>query len=301
MAPKFITLRAQSTKKSHRSSTPHSRSRPCSSLRDELHPPGGRNRERTANGYSTRGYLVCVRPAFILRLQNRRQGLLAAARFGREVPASSITVLPTLPSARRGRQATAEHGAAGERLRSVAVLMLTASRNYNSVRGLRAVHSLTQLKRFERVWNFCGGWALRRAQKVRKPRKTKGKIGGEWGIRTPEGLHPTRFPSVRHRPLGEFSWRRALRLVSGTAADHRESYRYHAGCLGPGWSPPHRTATVPPVLLALKILAAFSSQWGIRLPTARPPRCCATRRNRRVWAHPRACTQHAFQACAIGH
>ncbi len=29
--------------------------------------------------------------------------------------------------------------------------------------------------------------------------------GGEWGIRTPEGLHPTRFPSVRHRPLGEFS------------------------------------------------------------------------------------------------
>src|ERR1700712_1293728 len=34
-------------------------------------------------------------------------------------------------------------------------------------------------------------------------------ICGEWGIRTPEGLHPTRFPSVRHRPLGEFSWRDA--------------------------------------------------------------------------------------------
>jgi hypothetical protein len=32
------------------------------------------------------------------------------------------------------------------------------------------------------------------------------KSGGEWGIRTPEGFHPTRFPSVRHRPLGEFSW-----------------------------------------------------------------------------------------------
>ena len=30
-------------------------------------------------------------------------------------------------------------------------------------------------------------------------------LRGEWGIRTPEGLHPTRFPSVRHRPLGEFS------------------------------------------------------------------------------------------------
>ncbi len=29
--------------------------------------------------------------------------------------------------------------------------------------------------------------------------------GGGWGIRTPEGLHPTRFPSERHRPLGESS------------------------------------------------------------------------------------------------
>lgn len=32
-------------------------------------------------------------------------------------------------------------------------------------------------------------------------------FGGGWGIRTPEGLHPTRFPSVRHRPLGESSRR----------------------------------------------------------------------------------------------
>ena len=28
---------------------------------------------------------------------------------------------------------------------------------------------------------------------------------GEYGIRTHEGLHPTNFPSWRHRPLGEFS------------------------------------------------------------------------------------------------
>ena len=28
---------------------------------------------------------------------------------------------------------------------------------------------------------------------------------GGWGIRTPEGVNPTRFPSVRHRPLGESS------------------------------------------------------------------------------------------------
>jgi hypothetical protein len=41
--------------------------------------------------------------------------------------------------------------------------------------------------------------------------------GGGWGIRTPEGLHPTRFPSVRHRPLGESSWERRL------AADFRDS------------------------------------------------------------------------------
>ena len=29
--------------------------------------------------------------------------------------------------------------------------------------------------------------------------------GGGRGIRTPEGLHPTRFPSERHRPLGDTS------------------------------------------------------------------------------------------------
>ena len=29
--------------------------------------------------------------------------------------------------------------------------------------------------------------------------------GGGWGIRTREGVNPTRFPSVRHRPLGESS------------------------------------------------------------------------------------------------
>ncbi|MDQ1608886.1 MAG: hypothetical protein QOE16_1618 [Microbacteriaceae bacterium] len=45
-------------------------------------------------------------------------------------------------------------------------------------------------------------------------------IGGEWGIRTPEGFHPTRFPSVRHRPLGEFSGRAVLLAKNG----HRASY-----------------------------------------------------------------------------
>jgi DNA-binding MarR family transcriptional regulator len=40
--------------------------------------------------------------------------------------------------------------------------------------------------------------------------------GGGWGIRTPEGVNPTRFPSVRHRPLGESSSRSA----TGRARDH---------------------------------------------------------------------------------
>ena len=36
-------------------------------------------------------------------------------------------------------------------------------------------------------------------------RRVVGHTGGGWGIRTPEGVNPTRFPSVRHRPLGESS------------------------------------------------------------------------------------------------
>ena len=41
--------------------------------------------------------------------------------------------------------------------------------------------------------------------KTPEPEAVPGSCGGGWGIRTPEGLHPTRFPSVRHRPLGESS------------------------------------------------------------------------------------------------
>ena len=41
--------------------------------------------------------------------------------------------------------------------------------------------------------------------KTPEPQQVPGAGGGGWGIRTPEGLHPTRFPSVRHRPLGESS------------------------------------------------------------------------------------------------
>ena len=37
------------------------------------------------------------------------------------------------------------------------------------------------------------------------PAVRAGQRRGGCGIRTREGLHPTRFPSVRHRPLGESS------------------------------------------------------------------------------------------------
>ena len=36
-------------------------------------------------------------------------------------------------------------------------------------------------------------------------RNLENPMRGEYEIRTREGVNPTRFPSVRHRPLGEFS------------------------------------------------------------------------------------------------
>ena len=50
-----------------------------------------------------------------------------------------------------------------------------------------------------------GAPAAPQATKTPEPEAVPGSGGGGWGIRTPEGLHPTRFPSVRHRPLGESS------------------------------------------------------------------------------------------------
>ena len=47
--------------------------------------------------------------------------------------------------------------------------------------------------------------SLANKEKTPEPGQVPGSGGGGWGIRTPEGLHPTRFPSVRHRPLGESS------------------------------------------------------------------------------------------------
>ena len=55
------------------------------------------------------------------------------------------------------------------------------------------------------VWGFSSCH-----DKTPESRRFRGG-GGGWGIRTPEGLHPTRFPSVRHRPLGESSRRSTRR------------------------------------------------------------------------------------------
>ena len=54
------------------------------------------------------------------------------------------------------------------------------------------------------------------------PRVSDSASGG-WGIRTPEGLHPTRFPSVRHRPLGESS--RYLDIAQKAASTILHIYR----------------------------------------------------------------------------
>ena len=51
-------------------------------------------------------------------------------------------------------------------------------------------------------------------------RRGDGRDGGGWGIRTPEGLHPTRFPSVRHRPLGESSRRSTRRQPRATRKEY---------------------------------------------------------------------------------
>ena len=67
-------------------------------------------------------------------------------------------------------------------------------------------------ERSSRRGRLAGGQDSRRPEirrgtsnKTPEPGQVPGSGGGGWGIRTPEGLHPTRFPSVRHRPLGESS------------------------------------------------------------------------------------------------
>ena len=50
-------------------------------------------------------------------------------------------------------------------------------------------------------------------------RRLPGQAGGGCGIRTREGVNPTRFPSVRHRPLGESSASELSLLAA--AAGHR--------------------------------------------------------------------------------
>ena len=65
----------------------------------------------------------------------------------------------------------------------------------------------------------------------------RGSTCGGWEIRTPEGLPPTRFPSERHRPLGESS--SAPAMLPGAPRDprHGRDASHRHGML------PGRTAT----------------------------------------------------------
>ena len=58
------------------------------------------------------------------------------------------------------------------------------------------------------IWAKLVGIAERKpfsGMKKGLPESSENPTGGEYEIRTREAVTPTRFPSVRHRPLGEFS------------------------------------------------------------------------------------------------
>lgn len=97
-----------------------------------------------------------------------------------------------------------------------------------------------------------GGWGSRRSslrssllpnpQRPITRRRTERKacpvllrVGGGWGIRTPESFHSTRFPSVRTRPLCESSRRRtmvpaggAMRPIEAMRGAHKLEPRHRA-------------------------------------------------------------------------
>ena len=71
------------------------------------------------------------------------------------------------------------------------------------------------------------------------------EVGGGCGIRTREGLHPTRFPSERHRPLGESSARKVTGIgkrgrtgrqwcAGGSLSSRRERANHPSAALGMG-------------------------------------------------------------------
>ena len=70
---------------------------------------------------------------------------------------------------------------------------------------LDAVSARLEDVRAHKLWGICGDSAPRSPENPGITRIHGVSGGGGWGIRTPEGFHPTRFPSVRHRPLGESS------------------------------------------------------------------------------------------------
>ena len=121
-----------------------------------------------------------------------------------------------------------------------------------------------------------------RRRRARHPRFRRSRAlhhGGGWGIRTPEGFHPTRFPSVRHRPLGESSW-----PVDGIRTWARpRSVTRQTGATGPGW---YRltpvTAGLAPTDGSPPLQVVHAASGGARRAAAsRRPACTSRTRVRR--------------------
>ena len=130
-------------------------------------------------------------------------------------------------------------------------------------------------------------------------------LGGEWGIRTPEGLHPTNFPSWRHRPLGEFSWPTASPKKETTSYSvrdsrcgwcHRQLPRRESRSSGSGAaSEPQCRRGVQSIVIRSAVMRSkptdSNAHDGDLLTLA----------ENGGFEPPRACTQPTFQAGAIGH
>ena len=69
---------------------------------------------------------------------------------------------------------------------------------------MRNSPTVSQLLRRTSTQQTIGGITVFRYKKG-LPESSGTPTGGEYEIRTREAVTPTRFPSVRYRPLGEFS------------------------------------------------------------------------------------------------
>ena len=124
---------------------------------------------------------------------HRSQALCLAAR-----PCAPAPGTPAAPQATRNTSRKAPHRPPHGVRTNFVLSSPIFSPQVPSLRGKRAI-------RWNNTPPLRWGLFAANAKKTPEPGQVPGFGGGGWGIRTPEGLHPTRFPSVRHRPLGESS------------------------------------------------------------------------------------------------